>query len=641
MSARYSILTAVAVLPLLLACPRPLYAGDAANGLDDLKGVEAFVDQFFREKMAERHVPGAVFVLVKDGRMTLARGFGYADRERKVPVVPDKTAFRVASVSKLFTATAVMQQYERGRLKLDEDVNHYLQSFQLHNPFPKPVTPANLLTHTGGFDERIIGVSARSRDGVQPLAQYLAARMPACSLPPGDVLSYSNHGTGLAGHIVELTSGVPFARYAEENILKPLGMHHSSFEPTEELEAALAVGYAYEKQSDSYRVVPTTYSSLSPAGNLVATGTDMAAFLIAHLQDGRYRDTRILKEATAREMHRQQFSQHPRLPGCVYGFFERFENGRRSLEHAGDGWGFASLLFLLPAEGVGFFVSCNRDDFKLRDDLVKAFLDRYYPAAAAAPIPAPPADFARRAALFTGVYRYNRYSRSTLEKPLALVQQVRVVDAGDGTLIVEVPEVLREFLQPIRLVEVEPLLFRRDDGERYAAFRMGADGRITHLTLNVLGVTVVLEKVPWYETPAVQGGMAVGFLSVFLCACVGLPVVALVRRWRRWPSNPVKPRLTTWLAFLVSALNLGFVGGLAAAVFWGDIESGMPPAVLALLAVPLAAAGLTAALAACVFLAWRNRSASAWRRCYLSLVALASVGFLCFLGFWNLLGFSY
>jgi CubicO group peptidase (beta-lactamase class C family) len=641
MPARFGVLTALAIVPLFLICPRPLYASDAANDLDNIKGVEAFLDQFFQEKMAERHVPGAVFVLVKDGRMTFAKGFGYADLERKIPVVPDRTVFQVASVSKPFTATAVMQQYERGRLKLDENVNHYLHSFQLRNPFPKPVTLANLLTHTGGFDERTIGTGARTRDAVKPLGQYLAVQMPACSLPPGDVISYSNHGMTLAGYIVEETSGVPFARYVAENILKPLGMRHSSFEPGEELEAALAVGYDYEKDKHSYRAVPRTYRNDSPAGQLVATGTDMAAFMIAHLQGGRYQDTRILEEGTARDMHRQHFTQHPRLPGCAYGFFERFQNGRRSLEHSGDLSGFASLLCLLPAENVGFFVSCNRDDFKLRDDLVMAFLDRYYPASAGTPFPSPPADFARRAALFTGNYRYNRYSRTTLEKPMALVQQVRVVHDRGGTLTIEMPDILREFLATIRLVEVEPLVFRRDDGDRYAAFRMDADGRITHLALNVLGVSVVLEKVPWYETPVVQGGIAIGILSVFVSACVVWPLVALFRWWRSWRSNPVKPRLTPWLAFLVSALNLAFVVGLAAVVYLADLDYGIPPAVPALLSVPLAAAGLTAVLTVCVFLAWKNRSGSAFRRCYLSLVALASVGFLFFLSFWNLLGFRY
>jgi CubicO group peptidase (beta-lactamase class C family) len=640
MSIRFSVRAAAIILSALLAETRSLYAGDTVKDLDDLKGVETFFDQFFREKMAERHVPGAVFVLVKDGRVTFTKGYGVADRERQLPVDPDKTAFRVASVSKLFTATAVMQQYERGRLKLDEDVNHYLHAFQIRQPFPEPVTLANLLTHTGGFDERTIGTSARTRQEVRPLGQYLAARMPACSLPPGDVISYSNHGTALAGYIVEEASGIPFAKYVEENILRPLGMNHSSFDPGPELEAALAVGYDYDKDKDSFKVHPRTYFNGAPAGELVATGTDMAAFAIAHLQDGRYHDARILSEKTAREMHRQHFTQHPRLPGCAYGFFERLENGRRCLEHSGDLGGFASLLLLMPAEGVGFFVSCNHDDLKLRDDLAKAFLDRYYPAEAA-PFPAPPADFARRASQFAGWYRYNRYSRSTLEKSLGAIQQLRVVDGGDGTLTIEIPGVLRDFLDPIRLVEVEPLLFRRDDGDRYAAFRMGPDGRITHLAFGVLGAAVVLEKVPWYETPAVQGGLGVGMLAVFLTALLFGPLAALFRWWRGRSRPPLTPRVTPWLAWLVSALNLAFVGGFAAGVYFEELDYGMPPVMVALLAVPLVSAGLTAIVAACVFLAWRNRSGTWLRRTYLSLVAVAAVGFVAFLNFWNLLGFKY
>jgi CubicO group peptidase (beta-lactamase class C family) len=641
MSSRFGVRATLAILPLLLVQASPLHAGERANDLDNVKGLEAFLDQFFQEKMAERHVPGAVFVLVKDGRTAFAKGYGYADRERKLPVVPDETAFRVASVSKLFTATAVLQQYERGRLKLDDDVNHYLHGFQLREPFPEPVTLANLLTHTGGFDERTIGAVARTQDGVQPLGKYLAGWMPACSLPPGDVISYSNHGVALAGHIVEETSGVPFARYVQENILEPLGMRHSSFDPGEELEAALAVGYAYDNDKDDYRAVPRTYLNGAPAGALVATGADMAAFMIAHLQDGRYRDTRVLKEATAREMHRQHFTQHPRLPGCAYGFFERFQNGRRSLEHSGDLSGFASLLFLLPSEGVGFFVSYNRGDLKLRDDLAKAFLDRYYPAATVTPFPAPPADFARRAPLFAGYYRYNRYSRTTLEDPVAAVQQLHVADNGDGTLTIEIPDVLRDFLGPIRMVEVEPLLFRRDDGDHYAAFRMGPDGRITHLSLNVLGAAIVLEKVPWYETLAVQAALGIGLLAVFLATCLAWPVVAIFRRWRGWPSHPVTPRATSWLAFLVAFLNVGFVAAMAVALFLLDFDFGMPPAVLALLAIPLVSVGLTALLVGCVLLAWRNGSGTAFKRSYLSLVALASVGFLGFLTFWNLLGYHY
>jgi CubicO group peptidase (beta-lactamase class C family) len=634
------LLRAASTASLLLAVFQPLRAGETIPGPENPAEVEEFIDQFFHEKMAERHVPGAVFVLVKNGRILLAKGYGYADLEREAPVIPDKTVFQVASVTKLFTATAVMQLYERGQLRLEDDVNRYLKTFQLYEPFPRPVTVANLLTHTGGFDERMIGMSARSRAELRPLASYLAARMPACTLPPGDVISYSNHGIALAGYLVEEISGMPFARYMDENLLGPLQMRHSSYEPDAEFERQEAVSYRYDKDLDRFNIADMPYPNDGPAGALVATGTDMAAFIIAHLQDGRYGSARILKQDTAREMQRQHFTQHPKLPGCTYGFWEGSRNGRRWLGHGGDWSGFASLLFLMPAEGVGFFVSHNADDWKLRDDLVKAFMDRYYPAPSPAPRAVPPADFVRRAGLFAGSYRYNRYARRTLEKLISSVQ-VQVTDGHDGTLTIEIPALLKDLVKPIRLVETEPLLFAREDGDGYAAFRMDSEGHITHLALSALGLPVVLEKVPWYETTAVQGGLAIAFLIVFGSACMAWLSGCVVRLWRRTPPGAKPERFISRLAIVVSFLNLLFVGGLVALVLFGDLAYGMPRTGAALLGLPLVAAVLTAVLVVASIRMWREGAGTALRRCYVSLVALAAVGFLVVLDFWSLFGFRY
>src|SRR3989454_2828814 len=266
------------------------------QGPTDPQELEAFLDPFFAEQMEKLHIPGAVFLLVKDGEIFFTKGYGFANLEKKTPVVPDKTLFRVASISKLFTATAVMQLSEQGLLKLDDDVNKYLTLFQLEANYPQPVTVVNLLTHTGGFDDRFIGMAARSVSEVVSLGPYLAARMPPRVLPPGEVSSYSNHGMALAGYLVEVISGVPFARYIDENILQPLGMRRSSFLLPPHLAPDLAVGYIYK--DDASQPVPFDYlNKVGPAGSLNATATDIAPFMIAHLQDGRYGETRILQEA--------------------------------------------------------------------------------------------------------------------------------------------------------------------------------------------------------------------------------------------------------------------------------------------------------------------------------------------------------
>ncbi|MFT5872967.1 MAG: CubicO group peptidase (beta-lactamase class C family) [Clostridium sp.] len=121
--------------------------------------VEKFADGLFNEQLKKFNVPGAVFAVVKDNAVLFEKGYGYSDIDKKIPVDPKTTVFRVASISKLFTATAVMQLKEKGTVNLEEDVNKYLKDFKIENKYSKPVTLENLLTHTAGFDEKIIGES--------------------------------------------------------------------------------------------------------------------------------------------------------------------------------------------------------------------------------------------------------------------------------------------------------------------------------------------------------------------------------------------------------------------------------------------------------------------------------------------------
>ncbi|MCA1993245.1 MAG: beta-lactamase family protein, partial [Coleofasciculus sp. S288] len=139
----------------------PIPPSPTAPGLNNPQEFEAFVDNFFNEEMSKTHVPGAVISVVKDGKLFFAKGYGYANLEKKIPVEADKTLFRVASLSKLFTATAAMQLYERGQLDLDADVSKYLD-FKLENPFSEPVTPATMMLHTDGTTVRRIGLAART-----------------------------------------------------------------------------------------------------------------------------------------------------------------------------------------------------------------------------------------------------------------------------------------------------------------------------------------------------------------------------------------------------------------------------------------------------------------------------------------------
>ncbi|HSK84909.1 MAG TPA: serine hydrolase domain-containing protein, partial [Rubrobacter sp.] len=128
--------------------------------LADPVELETFLDGVMSTQLETHHIPGATVAVVKDGEPFFAKGYGFADVERREPVVADETLFRIGSVAKLFTVTAVMQLAEEGQLDLDADVNTYLEDFQIPDTYSEPVSLEHLLTHTAGFEERIVGLFA-------------------------------------------------------------------------------------------------------------------------------------------------------------------------------------------------------------------------------------------------------------------------------------------------------------------------------------------------------------------------------------------------------------------------------------------------------------------------------------------------
>ncbi|HJU26615.1 MAG TPA: serine hydrolase domain-containing protein, partial [Rhodanobacteraceae bacterium] len=178
--------------------------------------------------MLERgDIAGGAIVVVKDGKVLFAQGYGYADLEHHTPVSPATTLFRIGSVSKLFTWTAVMQLVEQHKLDLDRDIDGYLD-FRIPPRFGKPITLRDLMTHTAGFEDTTQDLLPATPAGVN-LGRYLKAHIPARIFPPGKIVAYSNYSAGLAGYIVERVAGEPLDKYIQQHILAPLGMHHSTF----------------------------------------------------------------------------------------------------------------------------------------------------------------------------------------------------------------------------------------------------------------------------------------------------------------------------------------------------------------------------------------------------------------------------
>src|SRR5918993_2235817 len=503
--------------------------------------VEKFLDKTFARQLEEYEIPGATVSVVKDGRVLLAKGYGDADAKTGKPVVADETLFRMASLSKLFTTTAVMQLAQEGKLDLDKDVNVYLDEVEVPDTYPgRPVTLRHLLTHTAGFEDRFTGSGARDASDLEPLGRYLAEGMPARVRPPDEVMAYSNYGVALAGHVVEEVSGVPFDRYVEENVLDPLGMESTTFaQPVPpELGERMTPGYDIV-EGEPVAGESAGYPREAPAAAGITTATDMARFMIAHLQDGRYGDARILEEATAKEMHDEQFTSHPRLDGMAYGFYEQTLNGERVIEAAGGNRQYHTRLALLPEHNVGIFVAYNStgDGGDLaEDELVEAFLDRYYPEppiSAESPAEAASGDTER----LVGSYRLTRSNLTAFEKILTLLGSATVTANADGSITTSgVPS--RKNLQggegpwaEQRWVEVKPLLFRAEGSDEHIAFRQDGEGNVEYLFGEALPPVVAYEKLSFYESPGLHRGLLGRSVAVFLLTAVAWPVGAGGSRW--------------------------------------------------------------------------------------------------------------
>ena len=622
-------------------------ASSQQQGPTDRAEIEAFLDDELGREMEKHHIAGAAVSVVKDGKLFFAKGYGSADLGNKIPVDPEQTIFHVGSVGKLFTWTAVMQLVEQGKLDLDEDINDYLD-FRIPDTYPQPITLRHLMTHTSGFEDRWLDSVVSDTSEVIPAREWLVTYMPARVCPPGDCAGYSNYNAMLAGYIVARVSGEPYDQYIQEHIFDPLGMAHSTAQSPipQNLRAQASVGYTYE--DGDFKAFPdyTAQPALWPSGAHQASVTDMARFMIAHLQNGRYSgantaEARILKETTARQMHSTAYTPDPRLLGAAYGFADMSDNGQRTLGHTGYFPPMSSLLLLLPEQNLGVYVVYNseggRELTNQHTGFQRAFFDHYYPAPAVKPIQ-PPADFAERAGRFVGLYRLASWPATTFHKVVGLVGEnaVEISDPGDGTLLLSIAG------YEWRFVEVEPLYFRQVDGQFGMVFREDDQGRITHVYTDLMPQYTGV-KLNWYETPGFNLPLLLVCVLVFL-SMIPVAVIRFIRNRR--PSSDRKPasrgaRVAYWIIVGICVLNLLFVVGMVPASSPPTELLGAQLIVKIVLGVGVLSAVLTVGALIYSVLAWKRSYWGIATRVHYTLVTVAAVAFVWFLNFWNLLGWRF
>ncbi len=517
---------------------------------------ETFLDALIPSQLRNRDIAGAVVSVVKDGQVLFQKGYGYADLEAKKPVVPDQTLFRPGSISKLFTATAVMQLVEQGKLDLDRNVNEYLD-FTIPKTYPEPVTLRQLLTHTAGFEETLKNLFVAHEIDMRPLRTYLVKQMPARIFPPGKVPSYSNYGFTLAGYIVERVSGEKFERYIENHILKPLGMTNSTFDQPlpSKLAAQMSKGYL----SASKKPRDFEFVQAAPAGALSTTAADMTRFMLAFLQDGSVDGAAVLKPETVRRMETRQFDLNPMICGLGICFMEYLLEPVRVIGHGGDSVYFHSDMVLLPDAHVGYFISYNSLGQNVgggRGEILRTFMNRYFPNPEKPKVTVDSSTQKADGRRVSGVYDGTRRGETTFLKVLALLGQFSVSSDKDGTLIVEGNKNQSGELKKWK--EIAPLVYNEVDGAERIAFRRDSSGSVGEM----LPFPAIYEgqRVPWYARRTFVGLVIGGNLLLALLTVLLWPVAALVRRRYRRPLFAMKSdRVLFFLSRIVCLGELIFI----------------------------------------------------------------------------------
>ncbi|GMR20914.1 MAG: serine hydrolase domain-containing protein [Gammaproteobacteria bacterium] len=295
-----SIVTPLVLAGLFTACSQaPIRPESGRQG--DYAYTRSYLEWFIPRQMAKHDVPGVSIALVDDQNVIWAKGFGYADVRARQKAGAD-TVYRVGSIAKLLTASAAMQLREQGKLDIDAPLADVLPGFRVRSRFKNipPVTPRSIMTHHSGLPADILKGMWTQGQGESFTSVVDQLQTEYLAYPPDHIYSYSNVAVSLLGHAIQTVSRQSFEDYIDQNLVRPMGMTHTGFKPSDNMRPLLARGY-----SDS-GVIETGNLRDLPAGGLYSNVNDLAQLMKMVFAQGRSGDRQILKPATLNEMLRQQ-----------------------------------------------------------------------------------------------------------------------------------------------------------------------------------------------------------------------------------------------------------------------------------------------------------------------------------------------
>jgi CubicO group peptidase (beta-lactamase class C family) len=635
-------------VPTAAALPREtsgarLAAGQAIPQAE----LEAFVDGVVGDAMAREHVAGVAVAVVQNGQVVLKKGYGFASLAQQQAVDPDRTLFRLGSVSKTFTWIALMKQAEAGRIVLDRPINLYLpERVQVRDQgYAAPVLVRQLMDHSAGFEDRALGQLVEHDYGrVRPLEMYLRQERPRRTHGPGTVSSYSNYGAGLAGEAVAYVSGRPFEKAADDDIFKPLGMSRTTFlEPHEakaglpapmpaRLAADLAGGYHWTGQGFQRRGVEFI-EQIAPAVGASSTAGDMSRYMLALLGNGQLGGATIFGPKAAQAFRTPLRATPPGVNGWAHGFMKlALPGGYAAYGHDGGTLSFNSNLLVAPDLGLGIFIVTNSDTGQpLTGRFADRLVEHFYAAPQAFPRAGSDAVSANPSA-WNGYYLSTRRSYGGLEGFVGRITKGSVITATpDGRLALADLDGIRMFA-PDQDSQMEGR-FRAAYGPDRLAFAI-REGKA--VAFQDRYGAALMQRAPLWAHPLVL--LALSLMTAFAAAGT---LLGLAFRNRDFRQNNVQARASLWqniqavlwlTAFVLFGVWIAGAGDLAQVMY------GWPgPVLITASACALVSAVLTLATLIVLPAIWqggrRVDSWSAGRKIFYSLTVLIYAAFSLLLGF--------
>jgi CubicO group peptidase (beta-lactamase class C family) len=348
-------LTTLLMVCLLVTMPDSPSNARGLQGGTDFSAVDAYVER----QMEALKIPGLALSIVQGNQVAYMHGYGKSGPDGR-PVTA-QTAFMIGSTTKSFTALAIMQLVEAGKLELDTPVQTYLPWFHVIDPqVSAQITLRQLLNQTGGFStstgRQELAAHDQSDNAIETSVRRLADVELAHS--PGAVHEYSNVNFNILGLIVQTVSGQTYESYVQEHIFDPLGMRHSFTSQEEAMKGGMATGYRSWFGTPRPGNVPYNRGNL-PSGYLICSGEDLAHYLIAQLNDGRYGDASVLSPEGVAEMHKAAVPTES--TDIYYGmaWYVETRNGVTVISHSGVNANFLTSMLMIPEEKLGVAVTFN------------------------------------------------------------------------------------------------------------------------------------------------------------------------------------------------------------------------------------------------------------------------------------------